>query len=141
MIGNGEILSYCNADTTLFHTSCTALVQPKNDTGEKQMAANKIKSLLRFLSISTDIWLPGDCSRFGFGFSVLNFNIANRRESRRWGKSAFRAEQSLRHLEMMAFSLYVVPGTLEKLMEEALHGMPIEFQINIKHLNPSQFIH
>lgn len=57
------------------------------------------------------------------------------------GKSAFGAEQSLRHLEMMAFSLCVVPGTFGKLMKKALHGMTIEFQINIKHLNPSQFIH
>lgn len=67
------MLSYSNTYTTLFDTSCTALVQPENDTGEKQMAANQIKSLLRFLSISTDIWLPGDCSRLGFGFSVLDF--------------------------------------------------------------------
>jgi len=72
-MGNREMLSYSNADTSLFNTSCTALVQPKTDTGEKQMAANKIKSLLRFLSISTDIWLPRDCSRFEFGFSVLDF--------------------------------------------------------------------
>lgn len=66
------MLSYSTANTTSFDTSCTALVQPKNDTGEKQMAANKIKSLLRFLSISTDIWLPGDRSRLGFGFPVLD---------------------------------------------------------------------
>lgn len=72
-MGNQEMLSYSNEDTTLFNTSCTALVQPKIGTGEKQMAANKIKSLLRFLSISADICLPGDCSRFGFVFSVLDF--------------------------------------------------------------------
>lgn len=67
------MLSYFNTDTTLFDTSCTALVQPENDTGEKQMAANNIKSLFRFLFISTGIWLPGDCGRLGFVFSVLDF--------------------------------------------------------------------
>lgn len=36
-MGNQEMLSYSNEDTTLFNTSCTALVQPKIGTGEKQM--------------------------------------------------------------------------------------------------------
>lgn len=57
------------------------------------------------------------------------------------GESVFRAEQSLWHLEMMALSLCIVPGTFGELTEKALHGMPIEFQISVKHLDPSQFIH
>jgi len=57
------------------------------------------------------------------------------------GKSAFGAEQSLRHLEMTAFSLCIVPGTFGKLMQKALYSMPIEFQIKIKNLNSSHFIH
>lgn len=56
------------------------------------------------------------------------------------GKSAFGAEQSLQQPEIMAVSPCVVPGTFGKLVEKALHSMPTEFRIKIKHLNPSQFI-
>lgn len=65
------LLLYCRYNFVQHKLYCTG--SAKKWYRGKTDGSKQIKSLLRCLSISTGIWLPGDFSRFSFVLSVLDF--------------------------------------------------------------------